>query len=88
VPFAGTLAPGSVFMVVPHFRPSFFSYEMLFREPLERIFSLADIVRVSDEDFDWLFPEPATVARPIDRLRDSGPALVILTPGGAGVTAW
>ena len=49
---------------------------MLFREHMERIFRLADIVKVSDEDLNWLFPEPETVEK-INILQEFGPALVV-----------
>ena len=56
VQFAETHAHGSVVMVDPNIRTSFISNEMLFREHMERMFRLADIVKVSDEDLNWLFP--------------------------------
>ena len=63
VQFAETHAHSSVVMVDPNIRTSFISNEMLFREHMERIFRLADIVKVSDEDLNWLFPEPETVEK-------------------------
>ena len=65
VQFAETHAHSSVVMVDPNIRTSFISNEMLFREHMERIFRLADIVKVSDEDLNWLFPEPETVEKKI-----------------------
>ena len=88
VQFAETHAHGSVVMVDPNIRTSFISNEMLFREHMERIFRLADIVKVSDEDLNWLFPEPETVEKKINILQEFGPALVVLTQGESGVTAW
>ena len=88
VQFAETHAHGSVVMVDPNIRTSFISNEMLFREHMERMFRLADIVKVSDEDLNWLFPEPETVEKKINILQEFGPALVVLTQGETGVTAW
>ena len=88
VQFAETHAHGSVVMVDPNIRTSFISNEMLFREHMERIFRLADIVKVSDEDLNWLFPEPETVEKKINILQEFGPALVVLTQGESGVKAW
>ena len=88
VQFAETHAHSSVVMVDPNIRTSFISNEMLFREHMERIFRLADIVKVSDEDLNWLFPEPETVEKKINILQEFGPALVVLTQGESGVTAW
>ena len=81
VQFAETHAHGSVVMVDPNIRTSFISNEMLFREHMERMFRLADIVKVSDEDLNWLFPEPETVEKKINILQEFGPALVVLTQG-------
>ena len=88
VQFAETHAHGSVVMVDPNIRTSFISNEMLFREHMERIFRLADIVKVSDEDLNWLFPEPETVEKKINILQEFGPSLVVLTQGESGVRAW
>jgi fructokinase len=55
---------------------------------MERMFRLADIVKVSDEDLNWLFPEPETVEKKINILQEFGPALVVLTQGESGVRAW
>ena len=88
VQFAETHAHGSVVMVDPNIRTSFISNEMLFREHMERIFRLADIVKVSDEDLNWLFPEPETVEKKINIVQEFGPALVVLTQGKSGVTAY
>ena len=88
VQFAETHAHSSVIMVDPNIRTSFISNEMLFREHMERIFRLADIVKVSDEDLNWLFPGPETVEKKINIVQEFGPALVVLTQGETGVTAW
>ena len=47
IQFAETHANDSVVMVDPNIRPSFISNEILFREHMERILRLADIVTVS-----------------------------------------
>ena len=88
VQFAETHATGSVVMVDPNIRPSFVSNEPLFRVHMERMLRLADIVKVSDEDLNWLFPEPETIETKIAKVQKLGPTLVILTCGGSGVKAW
>jgi fructokinase len=53
---------------------------------VEEIVGLADVVKVSADDLAWLLPdeEPAAVAR---RWAQTGPALVVVTLGGAGAVA-
>lgn len=53
------------------------------RERVERFVRLADVVKVSEEDLRWLYPEsdPRSV---VERWKASGPAVVILTMGGHG----
>lgn len=48
--------------------------------------ALADVVKASDEDLDWLYPgvDPLDVAR---GWRRTGAALVVVTRGGAGADA-
>ncbi len=56
------------------------------RQQVARLVGLADLVKVSAEDLDWLLPgvPPAEVAR--DWVK-RGPALVVVTLGGAGAIA-
>ena len=88
VRFAETHANGSVVMVDPNIRPSFISNEIRFRDRIERMLRLADIVKVSDEDLNWLFPESETIEIKVARLQKLGPAIVVLTRGSSGVKAW
>ena len=88
VQFAETHANGSVVMVDPNIRPSFISNEIRFRDRIERMLRLADIVKVSDEDLNWLFPESETIEIKVARLQKLGPAIVVLTRGSSGVNAW
>ena len=88
VRFAETHANGSVVMVDPNIRPSFISNEIRFRDRIERMLRLADIVKVSDEDLNWLFPESETIEIKVARLQKLGPGIVVLTRGISGVKAW
>jgi len=88
VQFAETHANGSVVMVDPNIRPSFISNEIRFRDRIERMLRLADIVKVSDEDLNWLFPESETIEIKVARLQKLGPGIVVLTRGSSGVKAW
>jgi fructokinase len=56
------------------------------RAAVERVVALADVVKVSSEDLDWLYPgeEPVAAAA---RWTTAGPALVVVTLGGDGAVA-
>lgn len=58
------------------------------RARIESLVALADVVKVSDEDLEWLYPgvDPEVVLR--DQWLGRGPSLVVLTRGGAGAAAW
>ena len=88
VQFAETCANVSFVMFDLNIRPRFVSNEPLFRHHMERMFRLADIVKVSDEDLNWFFPESESTKTKVSKLQKLGPAIVILTCGGSGVRAW
>ena len=56
------------------------------RPDVERLVALSDVVKVSDEDLRWLYPD-----RPDEDVAQAwlacGPALVVVTRGAAGVYA-
>ncbi|MFW8634918.1 carbohydrate kinase family protein [Cribrihabitans pelagius] len=75
-------------MVAPNIRPGFIRAPDAYRDRLERIISLASIVKVSEEDLDWIFPEAATLQDKIARILDIGPGLAVLTRGASGVAGF
>ena len=75
-------------MVDPNIRPGFIQDANRFRARMARMLSQADIVKVSDEDLNWIYPDPVSLDDKIDRLRSQGPALVILTRGSEGATGY
>ena len=70
----------------PNVRPALMGDAPSARASVEELVALSDVVKVSDEDLSWLYPgEPdEAVAR---RWLASGPALVVVTRGGAGLYA-
>jgi fructokinase len=94
---AATLAPGgddvlrlveaargrSLISYDPNARPALMGDQSKALERIERIVRAADVVKVSDEDLDWLLPgvDPLLVA---ENWRTSGPALVVVTRGSRG----
>ncbi|SDI98444.1 carbohydrate kinase family protein [Salipiger marinus] len=69
-----------VVMIDPNIRPSFITDERRYRARLGTMLRRADIVKISDEDMDWLGTTP-------DALHADGAALVLMTRGAAGVRA-
>ncbi len=68
-------------MVDPNIRPDFVTDEARYRARLTRMLARADIVKMSDEDADWLGIGPQDLIA-------GGSALVLLTRGADGVTAY
>jgi fructokinase len=77
---------GKLVMLDPNIRPSFIADEDRYRARMERLLSLADVVKVSDEDLAWLMGDGDTGAL-AEAMRARGPAIVLVTEGANGVTA-
>lgn len=74
-------------MLDPNIRPGFITDEAAYRARLAEMIALADIVKVSDEDLGWIYPEPTSIEDKFRKLSDAGPSVVILTRGADGATA-
>jgi fructokinase len=70
----------------PNVRPALLGTPEAARPGIEHLAELSDVVKVSDEDLHWLYPdrEDEDVAR---EWVGTGPALVVVTRGGNGVFA-
>lgn len=75
-------------MVDPNVRPGFVRDADRYRARLAAMIAGADIVKVSDEDLDWLLPGPDPLPAKVAALRARGPSVVILTRGAEGALAW
>ncbi|MGY9046685.1 hypothetical protein P775_10895 [Puniceibacterium antarcticum] len=69
-----------VIMIDPNIRPNFITDEAAYRNRLGSMLPKADIIKVSDEDMDWLGTTPADLIA-------AGTALVLVTRGAEGVDA-
>ena len=69
----------------PNSRPSLMGDRTEAAKLVEKYVALADVVKASDEDLEWLHPDrtPVETATVWSRL---GPALVVVTAGGYGAT--
>ncbi|MEP1611678.1 MAG: carbohydrate kinase [Roseobacter sp.] len=72
----------------PNIRPSFIRDETRYRARLSGMISAADILKVSDEDLDWISPgsDPENVK--IAALLEQGPSLIIITRGSSGASGF
>jgi fructokinase len=70
----------------PNVRPALMGDAERARRDIEHLVALSDVVKVSDEDLHWLYPDRSDEDVARDWLA-SGPALVVVTRGGAGVFA-
>lgn len=78
---------GRAVMMDPNIRPGFIRDAARYRDRLTRMLALTDILKVSDEDLDWLYPGPEALPDKLAKLRVAGPSIVVLTKGRDGATA-
>jgi fructokinase len=69
--------------VDPNCRPTIISDPTAYRARLRRVLGRADLVKVSEEDLEWLDPQ-RTAPDAARALLDHGPAVVLLTRGSEG----
>ena len=81
-------AAARVIMLDPNIRPSFIRDIRRYRDRLDRMIALADIVKVSDEDLNWIYPGPEALSDKLDFVRRAGPSVVILTRSGSEASAF
>ena len=75
-------------MLDPNIRPGFIRDETTYRARIQRMLGVADIVKVSDDDLNWLMPGSDDLGAKAGMLRAQGPAIVIVTRGGDGAIAY
>lgn len=76
-----------VTMIDPNIRPGFVADEAGYRARLDRMIANCDLVKVSDDDLIWLMGE-GDLAEKAQDLLAKGPAVVCVTEGARGVTAY
>jgi fructokinase len=75
-------------MLDPNIRPGFINNEQHYRARLDRMVAVADIVKVSDEDLDWILPGSEALSEKARHLQSLGPKLAVVTRGSAGAVAF
>ena len=79
------LAPTIPTMIDPNVRPSFIADRDAYTARIWRMIERSDIVKISDEDLDWLI-DGGTIDDKARQMQARGPALVCLTRGAEGAT--
>ena len=77
-----------VIMLDPNIRLSFIKNEAAYRERLRQMIGASDIMKVSDEDLEWIIPGEEPLETKVQKLLGAGPKLVFVTAGDAGATAF
>jgi fructokinase len=80
------MRPHSIVTFDPNIRPALQGERPAAVERVERLVALADVVKASDEDVAWLYPD-ATPGEALERWLALGPALVVVTRGAGGADA-
>jgi fructokinase len=70
----------------PNVRPAVFGDQVSYRDRFERLARLADVVKLSEHDAAWIYPELER-ADVLDRILGLGPRLVAITMGKLGAIA-
>lgn len=76
-----------VCMIDPNIRASFITDEAAYRARIGRMLAMADIVKLSDEDMDWLFG-PGHISDRAGQVLALGPKLLFVTEGSKGARAY
>jgi len=80
-------AAGRIVMLDPNIRGSFIRDPQAYRARLKRAIATSDIIKVSDEDLAWIYPDAPSIESALDRLLETGPVVTVLTKGSAGAMA-
>ena len=79
---------GRAVMIDPNIRAGFITDETAYRTRLSELIRLADIVKVSDEDLNWLAEADRSGTVAARDLLHDGPSVVIVTEGASGARAY
>ncbi|WGI22303.1 carbohydrate kinase [Amylibacter sp. IMCC11727] len=75
-------------MIDPNIRPQFIEDVDIYRTRLQGMMAQADIVKVSDEDLNWMVEGPQGLTAKVQWLQKLGSSVVILTRGSEGATGF
>lgn len=72
----------------PNIRPSFVSDHVGYRARLNALIARSDIIKLSDDDLNWVEPGEGTLADKARAILSKGPKMFLLTEGGDGATVF
>lgn len=75
-------------MLDPNIREAFITDEPAYRQRLQSLFQIADIVKVSDHDLGWISASGSTFQEQAQILLEAGPSIVVVTLGEKGAVAY
>ena len=81
-------AADKLIMLDPNIRPSFIEDEDRYRNRLSQLIKISDVVKISDEDLNWVVSSEDEISEKARQVLAMGPRLVLLTEGAKGVTAF
>jgi len=81
-------ARGLFCAIDPNIRPAFIADASAFRSRLETMLSLADLVKLSDEDIEWMIPGLPIEAAAAQLVAQHNIPLLVLTLGAKGAIAY
>ena len=87
VALAAREASNRVIMADPNIRMNFVTDEDAYRARLDVLVAHTDVLKVSDEDLDWIVPGDQPLTEKAGTLLKTGPKVVIITRGSEGATA-
>ena len=67
----------------PNIRPSFIENRLIYMQRFENILSQSDIIKISDEDLEWLYPDES-FDNLFKKWQELGLSIVVLTKGSDG----
>lgn len=76
-----------IIVVDPNIRANFIVDEPRYRARLEQLITCVDILKVSDEDLDWIVPGAQSHIEKAHIMLGKGPKIVVLTRGSEGASA-
>ena len=81
-------AKDHVIMMDPNVRPGFIADAEVYRERIRSMMAHSDIVKLSDEDIAWFFPDLDTLEEQVAEVKKLGPTIILITKGAEGATAY